>query len=106
MYCAWILQVRVPMTTVLPRAKRTAAADPGIGLGDGRQPSGGPGPVGREFLHSTSSASARLGAGSGALQGGLLQAAAQGAGGASAAEEESDEDTEAMGEVRVLPCTV
>jgi len=98
-YCARSLQVRVPMTTVLPRAKRSRDGDPGSGLGDGQEPSGGPGPVGRELPHSTASASARLGAGSGALQAEQLQGAAQGWRDASAGEEESDEDTEALGEV-------
>ena len=94
------LQVRVPMTTILPRAKRAAHDDPA----DSRQPAAGTAQPGRDgpLSRGTSSASAGLGAGSSAAPTEQSQDATQGRRAASAAEEESDEDTDAVAEVQML----
>ena len=85
-YCGRTLQVRVPITTILPRAKR---ADRGSGLDGSQQPSGGAALINKTEHRPLSAGSA---------------AAAQDKADASAAEAESDEDTEAPGEVRMPSC--
>ena len=100
------MQVRVPMTTILPRAKRVKHDDGG-GLSGSRQPAGGPGPIGTagHIPQSNGATVPGLGAGSSASPAEQLRAAAQGTRGAPAAEEDDDEDMEAASEVRMRLCS-